>query len=215
RLDPEEYHDLLQKYLTVAFPAIYRFEGVVNTLAGDGLMALFGAPIAHEDDPQRAVRAALAVREAVRGLAQREGAEGGPTLAVRTGVRTGPVVVGGFGTELKRDYTAIGDTTNVAARLQTLAAPGSILASDATFRLTNGFFEFSSAGELTVRGKSEPVRAYEVLRRQAAATAMSIAAERGLTPLVGRVAELEQLEDAYAPLARGQAQVVTRIRDAG
>jgi class 3 adenylate cyclase/tetratricopeptide (TPR) repeat protein len=215
RLDPEEYHDLLQKYLTVSFPAIYRFEGVVNTLAGDGLMALFGAPVAHEDDPQRAVRAALAVREAIRGLAERVSAEGGPALTVRIGVHTGPVVVGGFGTELKRDYTAIGDTTNVAARLQTLAAPGSILVSDATFRLTNGFFEFSSAGELTVKGKSEPVRAYEVLRRQATATAMSIAAERGLTPLAGRGAELQRLEDAYAALARGQAQVVTVVGEAG
>jgi class 3 adenylate cyclase len=89
RLDPEEYHDLLQKYLTAAFPAIYRFEGVVNALAGDGLMAMFGAPVAHEDDPQRAVRAALAVREAVRGLAERVAADGGPALTVRIGVHTG------------------------------------------------------------------------------------------------------------------------------
>ncbi|HWP64654.1 MAG TPA: AAA family ATPase, partial [Candidatus Limnocylindria bacterium] len=215
RLDPEEYHDLLQKYLTVAFPAIYRFEGVVNTLAGDGLMALFGAPVAHEDDPQRAIRAALAVREAVRGLAERVAADGGPALTVRIGVHTGPVVVGGFGTELKRDYTAIGDTPNVAARLQTLAAPGTVLVSDATYRLTNGFFEFESAGELVVKGKSEPVRAYRVLRRQTAATAMSIAAERGLTPFVGRRAELQRLEDAYTALARGQAQVVTVVGEAG
>jgi class 3 adenylate cyclase len=124
RLDPEEYHDLLQKYLTAAFPAIYRFEGVVNTLAGDGLMALFGAPVAHEDD--RAVRAALAVREAVRGLPN----AWWPKAVWRSrcaSAHTGPVVVGGFGTDLKRDYTAIGDTPNVAARLQTLAAPGSIL----------------------------------------------------------------------------------------
>jgi class 3 adenylate cyclase/tetratricopeptide (TPR) repeat protein len=215
RLDPEEYHDLLQKYLTVAFPAIYRFEGVVNALAGDGLMALFGAPVAHEDDPQRAVRAALAVREAVRGLAERVAADGGPALTVRIGVHTGPVVVGGFGTDLKRDYTAIGDTPNVAARLQTLAAPGSILISEATHRLVQGFFEVHSAGELTMKGKSDPVRAYEVLRRQMAATAMSIAAERGLTPFVGRAAELRRLEEAYAGLSRGQAQVVTVVGDAG
>jgi class 3 adenylate cyclase/tetratricopeptide (TPR) repeat protein len=215
RLDPEEYHDLLQKYLTVAFPAIYRFEGVVNTLAGDGLMALFGAPVAHEDDPQRAVRAALAVREAVRGLAERVAADGGPVLTVRIGVHTGPVVVGGFGTDLKRDYTAIGDTPNVAARLQTVAAPGSILISDATYRSVQGFFEVHAAGELAIKGKSEPVRAYEVLRRQMAATAMSIAAERGLTPLAGRVGDLRRLEDAYAALSRGQAQVVTIVGDAG
>jgi class 3 adenylate cyclase/tetratricopeptide (TPR) repeat protein len=215
RLDPEEYHDLLQKYLSAAFPAVYRFDGVVNALAGDGLMALFGAPVAHEDDPQRAVRAALAVREAVRGLAERVAAEGGPALTVRIGVHTGPVVVGGFGTDLKRDYTAIGDTPNVAARLQTLAAPGSILISEATERLVHGFFDVRSAGELTVKGKSDPVHAYEVLRRQTAATAMSIAAERGLTPYVGRTTELRRLDEAYAALARGHAQVVSVVGDAG
>jgi len=215
RLDPEEYHDLLQRYLTVAFPAIYRFEGVVNTLAGDGLMALFGAPVAHEDDPQRAVRAALAVRDAVAGLAEVVVAEGGPGLTVRIGVHSGPVVVGGFGTDLKRDYTAIGDTPNVAARLQTLAAPGSILISEATYRLVQGFFDVRSAGELDVKGKSEPVHAYEVLRRQAAATAMSIAAERGLTPFADRENELTQIEQACAALGRRQSQVVTIVGDAG
>jgi adenylate cyclase len=132
RLDPEDFHDLLEKYLAVAFPAVYRFDGIVNQLAGDGLLALFGAPVAHEDDPQRAVRAALAVRDAVHGLAERLAAEGGPTLTVRIGVHTGPVVVGSFGTELKADYTAIGDTTNLASRLQGVAAPGTILISEAT-----------------------------------------------------------------------------------
>jgi predicted ATPase/class 3 adenylate cyclase len=215
RLDPEEYHDLLQQYLTVAFPAIYRFEGVVNTLAGDGLMALFGAPVAHEDDPQRAVRAALAVRDAVAGLAERVVAEGGPGLTVRIGVHSGPVVVGGFGTDLKRDYTAIGDTPNVAARLQSLAAPGGILISEATHRLVQGFFHVRPAGELVVKGKSEPVHAYEVLRRQATATAMSIAAERGLTPFAGRERELAQLDEACAALGRRQSQVVTVVGDAG
>jgi len=215
RLDPEDFHDLLEKYLAVAFPAVYRFEGVVNQLAGDGLLALFGAPVAHEDDPQRAVRAALAVRDAVHGLAERLAAEGGPTLTVRIGVHTGPVVVGSFGTELKADYTAIGDTTNLASRLQGVAAPGMILISEATQRLVRGFFELRFAGEHTIKGKVEPVRAYEVLGRASKATAMSIAEARGLTPFAGREAELARLETCFAELGRGRSQVVTVVGGAG
>jgi class 3 adenylate cyclase len=215
RLDPEDFHDLLEKYLAVAFPAVYRFDGIVNQLAGDGLLALFGAPVAHEDDPQRAVRAALAVRDAVHGLAERLEAAGGPSLTVRIGVHTGPVVVGSFGTELKADYTAIGDTTNLASRLQGVAAPGAILISEATQRLVRGFFELRFAGEHAIKGKVEPVRTYEVLGRTSQATSMSIAAARGLTPYVGREAELQQLEACFAQLGRGRSQVVTVVGGAG
>jgi len=209
RLDPEEFHELLETYLGVAFPAIYRFEGVVNQLAGDGLLAIFGAPIAHEDDPQRAVRAALAVRDAVQGLADRLSRDGGPRLTVRIGIHTGPVVVGSFGTDLKADYTAIGDTTNVAARLQTLAEPGAILLTDATWRLVRGFFDVRDAGMHEIRGKREQVRVWELLGRRHAATAMSAAEARGLTPYVGRSAELDTLVECYERLDRGRAQLVT------
>ena len=215
RLDPEDYHALLEKFLAVAFPAVYRFEGVVNQLAGDGLMALFGAPVAHEDDPQRAVRAALAVRDAVHGLAERVAAEGGPSLTVRIGVHTGPVVVGSLGTDLKAEYTAIGDTTNLAARLQGAAKPGGILISEATQRLVRGFFEMEFAGSYDIKGKSEPVRAYEVHQRTSQATAMSVAAERGLTPLVGRSEPLDRLVACFGELERGRSQVVTVVGDAG
>ena len=121
RLDPEEYRELLEQYLELAFREIYRFEGIVNQLAGDGLMALFGAPIAHEDAPQRAVRAALAIRDALAALQRRLLAERGLALQARIGIHTGPVVVGTVGNDLKMDYTAIGDTTNLAARLESLA----------------------------------------------------------------------------------------------
>src|SRR2546427_11890277 len=185
RLDPEEYHDLLDQYLELTFREIYRVEGIVNQIAGDGLMALFGAPVAHEDAPQRAIRAALAIDEALGRLNERLRGRG-LELHARIGIHTGPVVVGTVGNDLKMDYTAIGDTTNLAARLESLAAPGTILVSEATYRLVRGFFPGRPTRALAVPGKSEPVAAHEIRGESAAATPMAIAAGRGRTPPVGR-----------------------------
>ncbi|HJQ74319.1 MAG TPA: adenylate/guanylate cyclase domain-containing protein, partial [Gaiellaceae bacterium] len=215
RLDPEEYHDVLDEYLALAFREIYAREGIVTYSAGDGLMALFGAPVAHEDAPQRAVRAALAIRSALAVLAQRVDAERGIVLRARIGIHTGPVVVGTVGSDLKMDYTAIGDTTNLASRLESLALPGTILVSEATQRLVRGFFQVRRAGPFTVKGKSEPVSAYEVEEESSVTTPMTIAAERGLTPLVGRDEELAQLETSFRRLGGGLAQVVAVVGDAG
>jgi class 3 adenylate cyclase len=215
RMDPEEYRDLLDQYLELAFQQIYRFEGIVNQLAGDGLMALFGAPVAHEDAPYRAVRAAceiqLALAEFNRALRARRGFE----LAARIGINTGPVVVGTVGNDLKMDYTAIGDTTNLAARLQSLAAPGAILASESTYRLVRGFFQVQAAGPFAIRGKAEPVNAYEILGRSEITTSLGAAEARGLTPLVGRDEELSQLADCFARVRGRSPQVVTVVGDAG
>ncbi len=215
RLDPEEYHDLLEDYLDIVFPEIYRREGVVNVLAGDGLMALFGAPVSYEDSPERAVKAALAIREALQPLGARLQAKHGIGLHIRIGINTGPVVVGPVGNDRKMDYTAIGDTTNLASRLQTLAAPGSILISEFTHRLVRGFFAVEPIGPLGVRGKSEPVTAYAVTDWIGPVTRFGIAEERGLTPFVGREGELSRLVDAFARLADGQTQAVAVIGDAG
>jgi class 3 adenylate cyclase/tetratricopeptide (TPR) repeat protein len=216
RLDPEEYHDLLEDYLDIVFPEIYRREGVVNVLAGDGVMALFGAPVAHEDSPERAVKAALAVREALEPLSARLQAAHGIPLQVRIGINTGPVVVGPVGNDRKMDYTAIGDTTNLASRLQTLAPPGAILISESTHRLVRGFFAVEPVGPLGVRGKSEPVTAYAVTEWLGGATSkFALAEERGLTPFVGREAELSRMVDAFARLADGQTHAVAIIGDAG
>ena len=209
-LDPEEYHDLLDRYLEIVCHKVYFFEGIVTHLAGDGLMALFGAPLAHEDAPQRGVRAALGIHEALARFSEREGV----TLRARIGINTGPVVVGTVGNDLKMDYTAIGDTTNLAARLQSLAEPGSVLISETTYRLVRGFFEVRPLGPLAIKGKSELVPAYEVLRRSELATPMTVASERGLTPLVGRSAELAQLEECRLRLGN-RAQVVSVVGDAG
>lgn len=215
RLDPEEYHEILQQYLDLAYAEVYRFEGVVTQMAGDGLMALFGAPVAHEDAPQRAVRAALAIRAALAGLSDRMRAERGIDLAARMGIHTGPVVVGTMGNDAKMDYTAIGDTTNLAARLQTLAAPGSVLVSEATFRLVRGHFDVQRCNPAEVKGKREPVVAYEVLAARAATTPIGLAVEHGLTPLVGRSGELAQLEACFAQLESRLPQVVAIVGEAG
>ncbi|HSV07140.1 MAG TPA: adenylate/guanylate cyclase domain-containing protein [Candidatus Binatus sp.] len=215
RLDPEDYHDLLDRYLELAFREIYRFEGIVNQLAGDGIMALFGAPIAHEDAPQRAIWAALGIVEALARFNQQLRAERGFALEARIGINTGPVVVGTVGNDLKMDYTAIGDTTNLAARLEALAEPGTILISETTARLVRGFFRLQTLGPLTVKGKREPVTAHAVLGASDAVSPMAVAAERGLTPLVGRDEELAQLDGGYRRLVGGRAQVVTVVGEAG
>lgn len=214
-LDPEVYRELLEQYVALALHEVYRFEGIVTQLSGDGFMALFGAPVAHEDAPQRAVWAALAIRDALRHFNSQLETERGLSLPARIGLNTGPVVVGTVGNDLKMDYTAIGDTTNLASRLESLARPGTILISESTSRLVRGFFRLREVGPLTVKGKSEPVAAFEVVAGRDEASPMALAAERGLTPLVGRGEELDQLEACYRRLDGHLTQVVAVVGDAG
>ena len=215
RLDPEEYRDLLEEYMTLVFREVYRVEGIITHLAGDGVMALFGAPVAHEDAPYRAIYAALAIRDALAVLNGRVRAGGSIDLQVRIGVHTGPVVVGTVGSDLKMDYTAIGDTTNLAQRLQSVADPGMVLISDATHRLVRGFFEVRPARRFEVKGKRDPVVAHEVRGLSETTTAIAVAEARGLTPLVGRSEELAQLTACFDRLAGSLPQVVTVVGDAG
>jgi class 3 adenylate cyclase/ABC-type lipoprotein export system ATPase subunit len=214
-LDPEEYHELLEQYLALAFREIYRLEGIVNQLAGDGMMALFGAPLAHENAPERAIEAALAIRGALSTLNQRLAAERGLTLRARIGIHTGPVVVGTVGNDFKMDYTAIGDTTNLASRLESLAEPGTVLISEATERLVRGLFVMRAVGPFEVKGKREAITAFEVLQRSPMTTPMAIAAERALTPLIGREEELAQLAACFERLGGDLAQVIAVVGPAG
>lgn len=215
-LDPEVFREVLDRYFALTIEEVSRFEGLVNQLAGDGLMALFGAPIAHEDEPERAVRAALAIQEKLVGLSATLEDELGFPLEARIGIHTGTVVTGTIGTDLKMDYTAIGDTTNLASRLQGLARPGTVLISDATARLVEGRFELHRLSPFEVRGKSGRIVAHEVVGASVdAVSPMEIAKARGLTPLVGRSAELEQLEACFERLDRGLSQIVEVVGPAG
>jgi len=213
RLDPEEYHDLLDRYLEIAFEEIYRYEGVVTQIAGDGLMAIFGAPVAHGDSPQRALFASLGIRERVAKFTPPK--TGGAKLKVRIGVNTGPVVVGAVGNDLKMDYTAIGDTTNLAARLQALARPGEIIVSESTYRMAKGLFRFRFLGPIEIRGKLQPVEAYELVEQAELGSALAVAEERGLTPLADRKEELRQLQGVFRRLAPGAGHVVCLVGEAG
>ncbi len=156
-------HALLNGFFELALAEIHRYEGTINQFLGDGFMALFGAPLAHEDDARRAVTAAVAIRRALRDRGSYAGLGGGAELTVRMGLNTGLVVVGSIGDNLRMDYTAVGDTTNVAARLEQAAAGGEIVISESTARLVRGEVRLQPAGSLTVKGKSEPVIAYKLL----------------------------------------------------
>ncbi len=212
--DPEEIHHIIDRCFELITAEIHRFEGTVNQYTGDGVMALFGAPIAHEDSPRRAVHAALAIQRALRDQSQALQSERGLGLQMRIGINAGPVVVGRIGDDLRMDYTAVGDTTNLAARLQQNARPGSVLISEATHRLVSGFFETLDLGELPVKGHA-PVQAFEVVRARGRRARLDVAVERGLTPLVGRERELGVLRELYERAKAGHGQVVQVAGDAG
>jgi class 3 adenylate cyclase len=208
RLDPEDVHGLMSRAFELMLAEVHRYEGTVNQFLGDGIMALFGAPIAHEDHAQRAVHAALGIRKALEGYQQELRGRRGIGFQVRQGLNTGLVVVGSIGNDLRMDYTAVGDTTNVAARLQVAADPGRIVISDAIHRLVGGYFYVRPLGECTLKGKVEPVRAWEVLSARVARTRLEVETERGLTPFVGRERELQLLFECFEQAKAGHGQVV-------
>ena len=212
--DPEEVHQIVDRCFEAITAEVHRFEGTINQYTGDGVMALFGAPIAHEDSARRAVHAALGIQRAMRDLSRKIEARQGPAIRMRIGLNTGPVVVGRIGDDLRMDYTAVGDTTNVAARLQQAARPGSVLVSESTLRAVGGFFETLDLGEQAVKGHA-PVRAHEVLRPRGRRSRLDAAIERGLTPLVGRTRELEILRERFGEARSGRGQVVFVAGEAG
>jgi len=214
RLDPEEVHQILDRCFELITAEIHRFEGTINQYTGDGVMALFGAPIAHEDGPRRAVHAALGIQRALGDYGKELQAQRGFTVQMRIGLNTGPVVVGRIGDDLRMDYTAVGDTTNLAARLQQRARPGSVLVSEATHKAISGFFETLDLGDQEVKGHA-PVRTFEVLRPRGRRSRLEVAAERGLTPLVGRDRDVAALLDLFREVKAGRGQVALITGEAG
>src|SRR5437667_8287568 len=215
KLDPEDVHAIMDHAFEVILDAVHRYEGTVNQFLGDGVMALFGAPIAHEDHAQRALGAALRIQTNLKPLAEEAKRTHGIEFRMRMGINTGPVVVGAIGRDLRMDYTAVGDTTNLAARLLAIAQPGQIVASRRTQHLSEGFFVFEDLGEFQVKGKREPVRAYAVSREISGQTRLEVSRERGLTPLVGREREISSLTGIYRRAAGGQGAIAVLTGEPG
>src|SRR6185503_16216276 len=215
RLDPEDVHTIMDRAFDVILAAVHRYEGTINQFLGDGVMALFGAPIAHEDHAHRALSAALDIQKELIPLAEDVRRLHGIEFRMRMGLNTGLVVVGAIGTDLRMDYTAVGDTTNLAARLMALAAPGQIVVSQRTRHVRDRSFTFDDLGTHTVKGKNEPVHAYALTAAIPRHTRLEVSTERSLTPLVGRDAELGCLVDAYQRTTDGGGSIVFLVGDPG
>jgi class 3 adenylate cyclase/tetratricopeptide (TPR) repeat protein len=193
---------------------VLRYEGTVNELTGDGLVAFFGAPLAVEQAPQRAVRAGLALHAAIAELATKLPTKG-ERLELRVGINTGTVIVGTIGNDLRMDYKAVGQTVNLAARMEQTAEPGTVQLTEQTYKLVAGYFECDDLGLMTVKNVAEPLRVYRVRGEQKARTRIEIARERGLTPLVAREHELALLRQSFDLAHSGQGQAVSLISEAG
>jgi class 3 adenylate cyclase/tetratricopeptide (TPR) repeat protein len=215
RLDPEEVHALINGAFQRMLAEIHRYEGTVNQFLGDGLMALFGAPVAHEDHARRAAHAALGIAGALADYRRELGRTRGIDFRIRMGLNTGLVVVGAIGDNLRMDYTAVGDTTNTAARMQQLAEPGQIVVAEATERLIAPFFELRQLGTFTVKNREQPVAAWELLRPRLTTSRLAARVARGRSPFVGREDALVTLERAFAAARGGRGQVVFVVGDAG
>jgi class 3 adenylate cyclase/tetratricopeptide (TPR) repeat protein len=215
QLDQEQVYSIMQGCVARMMEAVHRYEGTITQFLGDGVMALFGAPIQHEDSARRAVAAALDMQRALSLFADEVKAQHSIDCRFRVGLNTGPVVVGSIGDNLDMDYTAIGDTINTASRLETAAEPGTVYLSDTTRRAAQDFFEFEDLGDLSLKGKGEPVAAFKALREKSIRTRFEAAAERGLTPLIGRKRELALLHEHFEHAKSGAGQVVFVSGEAG
>src|SRR5262245_21378101 len=215
QLDPEDYRDIVRAYQQVCSEVITRYEGYTAQLLGDGLLVYFGYPQAHEDDAQRAVRAGLGILAAMGDLNTRLQQAKGIQLALRVGIHTGLAVVGHMGSGGRQEQLALGETPNIAARIQGLAEPNTLAISEATYRLVEGYFTCESLGEHVLRGVSQPLNIYRVLGASGVHGRLDIASPRGLTPLVGREQEVGLLLERWEQVQAGHGQVVLLTGDAG
>jgi class 3 adenylate cyclase len=213
-MDPEDYTAIINEGIARISEAVYRYEGTIAKLLGDGVLAFFGAPVAHEDDPERAVRAALDIVTTIHEYGTELRAGLGLDFDVRIGINTGPVVVGNVGSDLHYEFTPLGDSVNVAARLQAAAPPGGILVTGATRRFVAAVAETEALGEIEVKGRSEPVDAHRVVGLRA-----TPGRSRGIAGLesdmVGRDVELARLEESLAAVQAGRGRVAVILGEAG
>jgi predicted ATPase/class 3 adenylate cyclase/DNA-binding winged helix-turn-helix (wHTH) protein len=214
-LDPEDYREVVRAYHQTCAAVIQRFDGYVAQYLGDGVLGYFGYPMAHEDDAQRAVWTGLGMLDALDALHTQLALPAGERLAIRLGVHTGLVVVGDVGTEAHPEPLALGETPNIAARLQQLAAPNTLVISAATYHLIEGYFTCEALGVQPLRGLVQPLQVYRVLRPSGVQSRLEVAAARGLTPLVGREPEVGLLVERWARVKAGMGQVVVLAGEAG
>ncbi len=213
--DPEGARKLLDPVLEHMMEAVHRYEGTVNQVMGDGIMALFGAPVAHEDHAVRACYAALRMQGAIRRYAEELQRSEGLPLLIRVGLNSGEVVVRSIGSDLRMDYTAVGQTTHLAARIEQMAMPGSSLMTADTLRLAEGYVQVRPLGRLAVKGLTEPIEAYELTGAGFARTRMQILAARGFTRFIGRDTEMDALGRALDLVDHGHGQVVAAVGEPG
>src|SRR5713101_4117970 len=213
--DPEEARHILDPVLERLMAAVHRYEGTVNQIMGDGIMALFGAPLAHEDHAVRACYAALVMQDAMRRYSAEVRRTHGIEVQIRVGLNSGEVVVRAIGNDLHMDYSAIGQTTHLAARMEQLATPGTIRLAAATLRRVEGLLQVTSLGPVPVKGLAEPVEVFELVGATALRRRLEVAVARGLSPFVGRQPEVEALQQALGRGGAGQGQVVALLGEPG
>ena len=213
--DPEEARKILDPVLERMMEAVHHYEGTVNQVMGDGIMALFGAPLAHEDHAVRACYAALRMQRRVNLFADEVQRKGGTPVQIRVGLNSGEVVVRSIGSDLKMDYTAVGQTTHLAARMEQIAKPASTLITADTLRLAEDFVQVRSLGEVTVKGLDTPTQAHELIGSAPTRSRFQVSAARGLTRFVGRERELQQLAEALEHAAAGHGQTAALVGEAG
>ncbi len=215
KLDPEEVHQIMDGCFKILMNEIHKYEGTITQFTGDGVMALFGAPVANEDHAQRACYSAISIQKAVKEYGQEVKTLYRQDFKMRIGLNSGQVVVASIGDDLRMDYTAIGDTTNLASRMESAARPGTILVSDHTHRLARDFFDFEPLGKIAVKGKEEPQETYELLKAGKVETRIEAAVAKGLTRFVGRYNSVAGLMEAYDKVRSGSGQVLGIVGEAG
>jgi class 3 adenylate cyclase len=215
QLDPEEWHKILDGFFQILTDGVHRFEGTVNQYTGDGIMALFGAPISHEDHARRACLAVLHMREALRAYADEVRRTHATSFAARMGLNSGEVVVGKIGDDLRMDYTAQGHTVGLAQRMERLAEPGSAYLTAHTAHLIEGYFALRSLGKIALKGVGEPLGVYALEGLGSLRNPLELSRARGFSKFVGRAAELATLEAAFERSLEGRGQTVGVVADAG
>jgi class 3 adenylate cyclase len=215
KLDPEEVHQIMDGCFKILMDEIHKYEGTINQFTGDGVMALFGAPVADEDHAQRACYAALSIQKALENYETKIKKDFGADFKMRIGLNSGPVIVGSIGDDLRMDYTAVGDTSNLASRIEQIARPGTSLVSGHTHKLAREYFEFKSLGEVEVKGKKTPPEAFELIKAGDVDTRIGASVAKGLTRFVGREKSIALLMEAFEKAQSGSGQIVGVVGDAG